>query len=169
MNGSLKLSDAGKWRLGFTKMTNHAGASQCYRWYQDPDEPGMAVLRNSRSLKAFECWRVVIEFHKETDYARASQCYRWYQNPDEREVAIVRERGSLELSNAGEWWLSFTKRWITREQVSVIVDIRILTNQRWPSYVRVDLKPSNAGDCWLNFTKRRITREQVGVMLMLGS
>lgn len=31
MNGCLKLSNGGKWRLGFTKMTNYAGASQCYR------------------------------------------------------------------------------------------------------------------------------------------
>lgn len=49
--GSLKLPNAGEWRLGFTRMTDYARASQFYRRYQYPDEREVAVVRKNGSLK----------------------------------------------------------------------------------------------------------------------
>lgn len=47
MNGCLKLSNAGKWRLGFTKMTNYAGASRVIvdiRILMNPRSPSCVVV-----------------------------------------------------------------------------------------------------------------------------
>lgn len=43
-SGSLKLSNAGEWQLGFTKMTDYARV-------QNPDEREVAMVRKRGSLK----------------------------------------------------------------------------------------------------------------------